>query len=301
MKNLKRMAIFTKVIELGSMSAAAKLLDMSPSAVSQQIRYLEEDNNVTLIHRSTRKLSLSEAGKQYYYYCKQLCDAAENAQAFLDSEIKEPSGELRISAPVGLASYFISSLKDWAQRLPDLTITLLVLDQHIDLIENRIDLAIRVGEMPDSSYIASKISEMHLKLYASPFWIKNHPPINHPKDLANVDILLLESTNLKLPILKYFTHKESQTYYPLEIKPKYIINNISVLREMCEQAFGVCALSTFEAEQAVIDGKLISILPDWDIGMMNVWAVMPQRNSQSAKVTQAITLIKEKLTTKSSN
>lgn len=295
MKDFKRMAIFTKVIDHGSMSAAAKLLDMSPSAVSQQIRYLETEYNVTLLHRSTRKLSLTETGKQYYYYCKQLCEAAENAQAFLDSEIKEPSGELRISAPVGLAEFFISNLKNWSDSLPDLTITLHVQDQHIDLIENRIDLAIRVGEMPSSSYIASKISEMHMKLYASPSWIEDTQRIDHPNALINVNWLHLQSNNSKFPIQKNFYNSVTNDNESIEITPKYIVNNISILRKMSEQGFGVCSLSTFEAEQSVQDGKLISILPDWNMGKMNVWAVTPQRNSLSAKVRQAIELIKEKL------
>ncbi|AMW79429.1 LysR family transcriptional regulator [Acinetobacter sp. TGL-Y2] len=295
MKNLKRMAIFTKVIEHGSMSAAARLLEMSPSAISQQIRYLEAENNVTLLHRSTRKLSLTETGKQYYYYCKQLCEVAEKAQALLDSEVKEPFGELRISAPVGLASYFISSFRDWSNHLPNLTISLYVQDQHIDLVENRIDLAIRVGEMPDSSYVASKISEMHMKLYASPSWIKNNQTIKHPNDLMNVNWLHLQSTNIKTPIQKFFLHSDTYKNHSLKIIPKYIVNNINILREMCEQGFGICTLSTFEAEESVYNGKIVPILPDWNIGKMNIWAVTPQRNFLSAKVRQAIELIQKKL------
>lgn len=295
MDHYKRMVIFTKVVEQGSMSGAARILNMSPSAVSQQIRYLEKISGITLIHRSTRKLSLTEIGQRYYFYCKQVAQAAENAQALLDTEKKEPFGELRISAPVGLSNYFIESLKDWSQALPHLNLNIQVQDQYIDLITERIDLAIRVGEMPSSSFIAHKISEMHMKVYASPAWVEKHGMPTHPNELGDENWLHLQYSTNDTMIQKYFFHESTYTSYYAEIKPKYLTNNTLILHKMCEQGYGVCCLSTFEAEQALLEGKLVKVLDDWNVGTMNIWAVTTQKNTKSAKVTQAIEYIKRKL------
>lgn len=291
MDNYKRMVIFSKVVEQGSMSAAARLLKMSPSAVSQQIRYLERHSGITLLHRSTRKITLTEVGERYYFYCQQLSAAAENAQNILESEVEVPFGELRIAAPVGLATYFMSSLGEWAKKFPSLSLNIQVHDEYIDLIEQRIDLAIRVGEMPDSSYVAFKISEMQMGLYVSPSWIDEYGIPNNPADLTDYEWLLLQFNNTETVKMNFFKGS-SHLNIPLGKRPKIVVNNISLIKQMCEQGYGISILSPFEVKDSVSQGKLVRILPNWHMGYVNIWAVIQNRGSHSAKVIQSIEYLK---------
>lgn len=294
MDHYKRMVIFSKVVEQGSMSAAARLLEMSPSAVSQQIRYLERHSGITLLHRSTRKLTLTEVGKRYYFYCQQLSTAAENAQNILESEVEIPFGELRIAAPVGLATYFMNGMGEWAQKFPLMSINIQVHDEYIDLIEQRIDLAIRVGEMPDSSYVAFKISEMQMGLYVAPNWIKEHGLPTHPNELIDYEWLHLNFNNTA-PIKMNFFNGNKHLNISLGRKPKIVINNILILKQMCEQGYGISILSSFEVKDSVHEGKLVRILPNWHMGYVNVWAVIQNRSYNSAKVIQLIEYLKDSL------
>lgn len=287
MDHYKRMVIFSKVVEQGSMSAAARLLRMTPSAVSQQIRYLENQSGITLLHRSTRKLTLTEVGERYYFYCQQLCEVAENAQNILELEKEEPLGELRIAAPIGLATYFLSNLGKWAQNFPFLSLNIQVHDEYIDLVEQRIDLAIRVGNMPDSSYLAYKISEMQMELYASPTWLEKYGLPTHPHELTKTQWLHFSSNKGSISQINFF-QESNHLSITLEENPKLAVNNIMMLKQMCEEGYGVCIMSKFEVGDSVLKNKLVRILPDWHMGRVNIWAVVQKRSSHSAKVIQAI-------------
>ena len=150
MDDLKRMAVFAAVVQHGSMSGAARALGMSTSAVSQQVRKLESDGGVTLLHRSTRKLALTDAGQRYHAGCAAMCAAAEQARAELAASRDAPSGELRLSATVGFARHVAPALGALLAEHPALRLRLLVDDAPIDLINTRIDLAVRFGRLQDS-------------------------------------------------------------------------------------------------------------------------------------------------------
>lgn len=145
MDDLKPLAVFAQTVDAGSMSAAARRLGMSPSAVSQTIRALEARGGLTLLHRSTRKLTLTEAGERYYPHCKHVLEAARAAAESLQHARDAPTGELRVSAPVGFASHIAPALAELLTEAPQLRLRLLVEDAMIDLIDARIDVAIRVG------------------------------------------------------------------------------------------------------------------------------------------------------------
>ena len=150
MDDLKRMAVFAAVVQHGSMSGAARALGMSTSAVSQQVRKLESDGGVTLLHRSTRKLALTDAGQRYHAGCAAMCAAAEQARAELAASRDAPSGELRLSATVGFARHVAPALGALLAEHPALRLRLLVDDAPIDLINTRIDLAVRFGRLQDT-------------------------------------------------------------------------------------------------------------------------------------------------------
>ena len=171
MDDLKPLAVFAEVVDAGSMSAAARRLGMSPSAVSQTIRALEQHGGVTLLHRSTRKLALTEAGERYYPHCQRMLEAARAAAQSLQQARDAPTGELRVSAPVGFATHIAPALAPFLAEAPQLRLRLLVDDAMIDLIDARIDVAIRIGRLADSNWVARRLCDFDTILCASPDYL----------------------------------------------------------------------------------------------------------------------------------
>lgn len=271
MEDLKRMAVFAAVVQHGSMSGAARALGMSTSAVSQQVRKLESDGGVTLLHRSTRKLALTEAGQRYHARCAAMWAAAEQARAELAASRDAPSGELRMSATVGFARHIAPALGDLLAAHPALRLRLLVDDSTIDLINARIDLAVRYGRLADSTWAARRLGGMHWYLCASPEWVAAHGMPQHPDALLSHSWL-------------GFAREGGG----LRVEPRIASNNQLSIQQMCEAGLGLALVGSMDSHDALQAGRLVRLLPDWSFGTLDIWAVTPQRDAQPAKVRQAI-------------
>lgn len=285
MDDLRRMAVFAAVVQHGSMSGAARALGMSPSAVSQQVRLLERDGGVTLLHRSTRKLALTEAGQRYHAHCAALCTAAEQARAELAAAHGVPSGELRMSAPVGFARHVAPALGELLAQHPALRLRLLVDDTPIDLIEARIDLAVRFGRLHDSSWAARRLCAMQWWLCASPGWLAQHGHPEHPDALLAHDWLGFARDNTGLRLDLRSPEGEARS---LRVEPRIASNNQLSIQQMCEAGLGLALMGSMDVQEALQAGRLVRLLPGWQFGALDIWAVTPQRDAQPAKVRQAI-------------
>lgn len=289
MEDLKRMAVFAAVVQAGSMTAAARQLGMTPSAVSQHIRQLERQAGVTLLHRSTRQIALSDAGQRFYVQCATLADAAQRARAELVAERQQPSGELRLSAPVGFARHAAPALGAWLARFPQLRLGLLLDDATIDLIQARVDVALRFGHLPDSTWVARKLASTPNWLCAAPRWLAAQPqPLQHPEQLSSAHWLALHRSGDALRTLQW-RHRGTQALYSLQLLPHLHSNHQMAVQELCEAGLGVALLSAIDVADRVRDGHLVRLLPDWEMGLLDIWTVTPQRDAQPAKVRQAIT------------
>ena len=285
MDDLRRMAVFAAVVQHGSMSGAARALGMSPSAVSQQVRLLERDGGVTLLHRSTRKLALTEAGQRYHAHCAALCTAAEQARAELAAAHGVPSGELRMSAPVGFARHVAPALGELLAQHPALRLRLLVDDTPIDLVEARIDLAVRFGRLHDSSWAARRLCAMQWWLCASPGWLAQHGHPEHPEALLAHDWLGFARDNTGLRLDLRSPEGEARS---LRVEPRIASNNQLSIQQMCEAGLGLALMGSMDVQEALQAGRLVRLLPGWQFGALDIWAVTPQRDAQPAKVRQAI-------------
>lgn len=300
MEDLKRMAIFATVVQQGSMSAAARLLDMSPSAVSQHIRQLEKDAGVTLLHRSTRQLGLTDAGQRFYAQCAALNEAAERARAELAAERQQPSGELRLSAPMGFARHAAPALGAWLNQHPQLRLRLLVDDAPIDLIQARVDLALRFGPQQDSSWVARHLGASPTVLCAAPQWLEGwnqqagrplHALPQHPGELAGAP--WLEQSRAEHPqLVQEWRQHSSGEAFTLQALPRMVSNHRGTVQHLCEAGLGVAQLSLLDVVQPLQDGRLLRLLPDWDMGLLDLWAVTPQRDALPAKVRQALEVLR---------
>lgn len=288
MEDFKRMAVFAAVVEQGSMSAAARRLDMTPSAVSQQIRRLEREAGVTLLHRSTRQLTLTDAGQRFYAQCAQMCEAAARARAELAAERQQPSGELRMSAPAGFMPHAAPALGTWLARHPALRLRLLMDDAPIDLIQARVDLALRFGTLADSSWVARHLGRSATLLCAAPQWLAAWGALpGHPRELAQASWLdLARGEHARLDL--HWRHGASGETCALQAVPRMVSNQRAAVQQLCEAGLGLAMLSAHDVAASLREGRLVRLLPSWEMGQLDIWAVTPQRAAQPAKVRQAI-------------
>jgi DNA-binding transcriptional LysR family regulator len=296
MDDLRRMAIFAAVVRHGSMSGAGRELGMSASAVSQQIRALERTGGVTLLHRSTRKLALTEAGARFHVRCAELVAAAEQARAELQSSRETPSGELRLAATVGFGAHVQPALGAMLDEYPALRLSLLVDDAAIDLIESRIDLAIRYGRLKDSNWVAKRLGSFDVWVCAAPEYLARHAAIQTPDDVKTHSWLSLNSGTFALALVgegKGKRGKAAETNEALQIAPRVVSNNQLTLQQMCVDGMGLALLGSIDVHADIAAGRLVRLLPDWSLPGLDIWAVTPQRDAQPAKVRMAIAVLEQ--------
>lgn len=291
---LKRMAVFARVVELGSMSAAARELDMTPSAVSQQLRQLEAETGVILLHRSTRKLTTTEVGQAYYEDCAAMLHAARNADGRLGDLRDEPRGELRIAVPVGFATYLAPALAPLLRAYPALALRIFADDRQIDLIGERIDLAIRIGRLTDSNLIARRMAEWRHAMVASAGYASEHGLPSTPEELALHPMLILSVMNQP----EYVDlHRDGEPARRVRVGGRIVSNNSRALAQMMLQGLGILRLPEPDAAPLLADGRAVRVLPQWSMPPLGVFAVTAQRDAQPAKVRMAIAALQEYLRT----
>lgn len=299
MDELKPYAVFAETVSAGSMSAAARRLRMTPSAVSQTIRALERQTGVALLHRSTRKLSLTEAGARCYPHCLQMLEAANAASSSLVQARDAPSGELRIAAPLGFAPYVAPALAPVLAEWPHLGLRLIVDDAMIDLIEARIDIALRVGPLADSSWITRKLCDFEMILCAAPAYIERQGMPLQPGDLPNHQWIASsrETVEPSQPaeqpsafVLEL--QSESAGHERVSVAARITSTNQVTLRQMCEQGLGIARLVYSDVRQSLENGDLIRVLPQWSFQPLPVAMVTPRREGEPAKVRVAADALK---------
>jgi len=293
MDKLKRMAVFARVVEAGAMSAAARELGMTPSAVSQQIRQLEEETGVVLLHRSTRRLGLTEAGAVFFQGCQAMVQAAQQAEQGLAELRDEPVGELRIAVPLGFAGEHLSAaLAPLLLAHGQLALRLFADDARVDLIEMRIDLAIRIGRLADSSLVARPLATWPEVLCAAPAYLAGAGMPQQPADLLRHDWLMLsvleEPQWLEL-------HGPQGELERLRLEGRVASNNANSLKHMALGGVGITRQPLQDVAAELADGRLQRLLPDWRLPDLGVYAVTPRREAQPAKVRFAIEALRRYL------
>ncbi|MCZ6565324.1 MAG: LysR family transcriptional regulator [Gammaproteobacteria bacterium] len=173
MENIESLRAFVRVVEVGSFSEAGRQLDMAPSSVSRQINEIEETIGARLFHRTTRKLSLTEAGRTYHERIVQILQDLDEAGLAVSQLDGSPSGVLRITAPAGLnRRHIIPAVAEFREKYPAVKVMLLVTDQYLDIVDEGLDLAIRIGQLSDSSLVVKKIADARRVVCASPKYLK---------------------------------------------------------------------------------------------------------------------------------
>jgi LysR family transcriptional regulator, transcriptional activator for aaeXAB operon len=296
---IRSMRVFVAVAESGSMAAAARLLDLSSSAVTQQIQKLEQQLNISLLHRNTRQITLTEAGQLYYQSCKQSLGLWQHTEQKLSELREQPQGELRISVPAGFATCGLLSqpLQQLLKSHEQLSIRLFVQDEALDLIANRIDLAvaIRMGALPDSSLVVRHLVTIKMILVAAPCYLEaqgfraGRLP-QQPADMSAMDWLMHTNSKAGHLILQ---HPSGPATLNAQVKMR--LNNMQTLVKFVEDGLGFAILPELEIQDYLRRGTLVQLLPEWQLPSIDICAITSSRNSQPAKVKTAIDILTKEL------
>lgn len=296
--NLRQLVVFTETVSNGSMSAAAKRLGMTPSAVSQTIKALEQQSKVTLLHRSTRKLALTEDGKQCFVHCLQLMASWQAATDSLTQARDAPSGALRIAAPLGLGPHIASALASVLSTWLQLRLRLLVSDEMVDLIDARVDLAIRIGTLADSGWTAQKLCELETIMCASPAYLAHNGTPKNPEQLNGHQWIALEReveaarsvgiSDDAAPAIPVTLFNEKRIKQTVHVGVRIVSTTQPTVQQMCEEGLGIARLSYIEALSSLKRHSLVQVLPKWSLPTLPVTIVTPSKDGQPAKVRVAV-------------
>ncbi len=258
MNYLDGIDVFVSVIEQGSFSKAAKSLGMPVTTVSTKISQLESRLGITLIHRTTRKLNLSQAGAEYFKYCKSALEQMELAKESIFKVKSAPEGLLKITAPPDLGHTVLPAIvRNYLNQYPATQIELILTNRMVDLVGEGVDLALRAGALKDSSLIVRQIQLAKIKIWASPKYLRKFSSINEPQDLAQHSLLCHRRLGHEL------IFKKARLRQRLNFAPRLQVNDMETCKLFTLAGDGIGFFTQMICEDEVRAGKLVEVLPDW--------------------------------------
>ncbi|MBK4715615.1 MULTISPECIES: LysR family transcriptional regulator [Tenebrionibacter/Tenebrionicola group] len=281
MDNFATIPFFIAVVETGSFSAAAKKLSITKSAVSKRISQFEDDLGIRLLNRTTRKLSLTEAGVKYYEYVRAASQLAKEGEDAISRMQDRAQGLLRISVPMVFGRLHIAPLMPkFLQENPQIEVHMSMDDRMVDLVGEGFDMGIRIGQLSDSSLIARPLSPCSSVLCASPDYLRQHGEPKTLEDLQHHNCLFY--SYFRGGAAWSFTGPGGlERFIP---RGNYQVNNSEVLYEALLAGMGICQMPKFIIGPALADGRLVPLLPDYHLPLHNVYAVYPQRRFMPEKM-----------------
>ena len=281
MDRLQAIEIFVKVAELKSFSAAADALNLSRTLVSERVKDLEEALGVRLLQRTTRRVSLTEPGAAFLERVRLGLAALDEAAAEASSLSAEPRGTLRVNAPMSFGSHHVAPVTGkFMLQHPAVRIELALTDRLVDLIEDNVDVAIRIGELSDSSLIAKKLATCRMMLCAAPSYLKRHGTPKHPRELD-------EHTRL------FYTYWLQSDEWRFARRGEEIVvragdaalrcNNGDAIAQAATQGAGIALQPNFIAGPLIKQGRLVELMPAWRAAEFGIYAIYPESQFVPAK------------------
>lgn len=288
--DLNEMAIFVRVVESGSFTGAAKALGLPKSTVSRKITQLEERLGVRLIQRTTRSLSLTDTGSAYHAHCARILAEIEEANIAVTQMQTTPTGTLRITAPVLFGSTVLSGLvAEYMELYPLVNIDLVLSDQFLDLVQDGIDVAFRVGQLEDSSLIGRYLGDVTAMVCASPDYLAKFGKPTHPDDLRNHQIISISNRSQWTLI---GPEKEEHTF---NFKPRLQVNDMSSLYTLTLSGAGIASLPVLIAASAIKSKNLVPLLCDWPFEAYPIHTLYASNRHLSAKVRSFVDFVIERV------
>ena len=262
MDRIDAMKVFVSAVEEGSLAGAGRRLGRSPAAVSRAIAFLEAHVGTELLHRTTRALKLSEAGERYVAACRRVLAELEEADIAAGGERAAPRGTLTLTAPMITGEDVVRPVVDaFMNEYPTVSVRLLMFDRQVNLIDEGIDVALRIAHLADSNAIAIRLGEVRRVVAASPAYLSRHPVINEPADLAKHQIVSM--THFGQDSWSFPPLKNSSVPRTVQFTPRLTVNTVRAAVASAAEGNGVVRLFSYHIADQIRDGRL-QILLDKD-------------------------------------
>lgn len=291
-RNVGDLLVFARVVKYGSLAAAGRALGYSSAVVTKRIQRLEEGVGVLLINRSTRKLSLTEEGMLYHEYCVRILAELEEAETLIARGNNQPTGTLRVTVPAAFGRLHIAPLvPEFLERYPKVRLSLHLSDQPVNMIDEGYDLAVRIGDLRDSSLVASWLCIDRRVLVASPAYIARHGKIHRPQELLSRNALLFANP---APLDVWSFIDASGKEHVVKVSGNFETNNCDALRAAILAGQGVAMRPLWDVWQDIEQGVMVALLPDYVHPSFPIHAVYPSRRHLSQKVRLFIDMLRER-------
>lgn len=290
MDKFQEITTFTAVVDAGSFVKAADRLNMSKAAVSRHLVDLETRLGIRLLHRTTRKLSLTEEGELFYQRCKEILEAIESAENEITSHTDDVSGHIRINAPFSFGIRKLAPL--WGifhQKYPKVTLDVVLSDRLVDVVDEGYDVAIRIAALSSSTMVSKKLTDTRIVLCASPEYLKKHGTPTKPADLVNHQVINYS----------YWAGKEEWSFdgpkgkESVHIKPFMQTNNGDTCLVAAIAHQGIVLQPSFIVGDAIRAGDLVEIMPKYKSIELGIYAIFPTRKHIAPKVRVLIDFLVE--------
>lgn len=293
MRNISDSEVFVRTVRYGSLSAAARTLDLTPAAVSYRLSKLEYRLGTRLLHRTTRRLTLTEDGSEYLIHAQRLILEQEKLEASVSRRDEVAQGTLKITMPSSFGRQHIAPLiPEFLRRNPLVRVNLILSDEILDIMDEGVDVSIRICELKDSEFIARKIAPDHRVVCASPDYLARHGVPTKPADLAKHNCLVLSQQ-------PYWSFDGPGGLERVKIAGNFECNNGETIREAAIAGLGLALKATWDIASSIRAGRLVTVLDDYPIASdTSVWAIYPSRRSVPAKVAVLVNFLKEQFSTR---
>jgi DNA-binding transcriptional LysR family regulator len=283
MDTLTAMQAFRRVVDNGGFSAAAQLTGQSHTVLSRQVKNLERQLGTQLLHRTTRRLQLTEAGGLFYRHCADILEQMDSMALQLSEHHEQPSGTLRLNVGTAFGDLELGRwLAGFVELYPRLSIELTCTDQLVDLLEEGVDLCLRVTDyLPDSSLVARRLSMSEVILVAAPAYLKRHVSALTPETLSQHPLLVYN--RLTQPNLLQLTGPDAQQL-EINMPARLSANSPMALRAAAIAGLGIASFDRFIVHDALADGRLTHVLPQWTQRPRSLYALYPQSRYVAPKV-----------------
>lgn len=289
---LNDMALFVDVVKAMSFRRASEATGVPTSTLSRRISTLEKQIGLRLLHRTTRRIELTESGQIYYERCRRIVEEAQLAHEQLGEILAQPNGVLRASLPVDFAiTYMAPLMVEFAAQYPGITFEFDLTPRRVDLVAEPFDVAIRIGEQKDSNLIARQLASLPAYLYASPRYLAASGEPSHPHELGRHECLGFPKNGLW-----NLNHPATAENAEVTVSGRFVLNNVGMIRRLAVFGQGIVLLPEEVVAEDVAMGQLQRILPQWQGAPVSVYALTETR-LLPAKAQRFIEFLRERLGT----
>lgn len=292
---LPDLATFVLIIDQGSFSAAAKIAGATPSAMSRSVSRLEQALGSKLLHRTTRKLALSDTGKMVYEHAQEMLSAAQMAIDSASSRQNIAQGKLTVSVPKAVGRFVVHPLMaEFFARFPDVDVCLRLEDRYMDLIDDGVDLALRISQSPSPGLYGKALMPVSHIICATPEYLRHHGTPDNPQALRDHSCISLGET----PADSRWKFRRGDKVETLQTRGRYAANHTGVRLDAVKHHLGIGSLPLFTAREALASGEIVQVLPEWEFisdYSGDLWLLWTRDKHMPARMRAMIDYLSEKL------